>query len=49
MFLIYKWLSVEHLVMFADDTDVVITDIDVGALQNKVDQVIIVRNLVSKE
>jgi hypothetical protein len=29
-----------NLVMFADDINVLITDIEVGALQNKVDQVI---------
>jgi len=29
-----------NLVMFADDTNVLITDTDVGSLQNKVDQVI---------
>jgi len=43
-------IHVAYLVMFADDINVLITDTNVGVLQNKVDQVIIrVRNLVSKE
>jgi hypothetical protein len=31
----------QNLVMFASDINVLITDIDVGALQNKVDRVVI--------
>lgn len=31
-----------HLVMFADDINVIITNTDVGALQNKVDRAIMV-------
>jgi len=46
LFLLYiNYLSLNihgaYLVMFADDNNVLITDTDVGALQNKVDQVII--------
>ena len=46
LFLLYIHdLNLEHhgayLVMFADDNNVLITDTDVGALQNKVEQVII--------
>jgi hypothetical protein len=39
---IYLNIHGVSLVMFADDINVIITDIDVGALQNKVDWVIII-------
>jgi predicted amino acid-binding ACT domain protein len=39
---VFKGLNIHgtNLVMFADHFNVLITDIDVGALQNEVDQVI---------
>jgi hypothetical protein len=38
-----------NLGMFAEDINVLITDIILGTVQNKVDQVTIVRIFVSKE
>jgi hypothetical protein len=46
VFVIYKWPSLnihgENLVTYADNINVLITETDVGALQNTADQVIIV-------
>jgi hypothetical protein len=40
LFLLYINIHSANLVMFANDINVLITDSDVGALQNKTDRVI---------